>query len=246
MALKDEFESAGNWLFRWRSYLPVGLIVLFLLVMYEYKHTAHSQEFDVLREYVCFTVCFLGLVIRIFTIGHTPKGTSGRNTKTQRAEELNTKGMYSMVRHPLYLGNFFMGLGISIYPLLWWLVVIYVLAFWLYYERIMFAEEAFLTKKYGEKYLKWADVTPAFIPNLRTYEKPGLPFSFKNVLKREYNGFFAVIVVLFLFKMTTDFVAGYKLVINLHWAINLSVGFSVWVILRFLRKNTKVLNVEGR
>jgi len=51
--------------------------------------------------------------------------------------------MYSMVRNPLYLGNFFMGLAPVLFMHTWWLCVIYVLAFILYYERIIVKEEAF-------------------------------------------------------------------------------------------------------
>lgn len=117
MALQEEFENSGVWLFRWRSYLPLALIG-----------------------------------IRIFTIGHTSKRTSGRNTKRQIADTLNTTGIYSVVRHPLYLGNFFMFLGVMLFAHLWWLLLIYILVFWLYYERIMFAEEAFLRKNFGDEY----------------------------------------------------------------------------------------------
>ena len=30
MALREEMEATGNWLFRWRSYLPLALLALLL------------------------------------------------------------------------------------------------------------------------------------------------------------------------------------------------------------------------
>ncbi|MGB8874133.1 MAG: hypothetical protein WCC75_12145, partial [Desulfobaccales bacterium] len=45
--------------------------------------------------------------------GLPPRGTSGRNTQGQVAETLNTTGIYSLVRNPLYLGNFLIWLGLS-------------------------------------------------------------------------------------------------------------------------------------
>lgn len=246
MALQEEFESTGNWLFRWRSYLPLFLIGIFLLALREYEYPGHSEKLDSLWEALCLVVSFFGLAIRIFTVGHTPKRTSGRNTKEQVAATLNTTGIYSVVRHPLYLGNFFMGLGIALFAHLWWLTLIYILFFWIYYERIMFAEEAFLRKKFGAEYMKWAEITPAFIPHFKAYVKPNLPFSLRNVLKREYNGFFAVIVVLFILEVVGDLVAEQKFEVDSYWAVILSVGFVIWIVLRTLKKKTDLLNIDGR
>ena len=246
MTLREEFEFAGNWLFRWRSYLPLVFIAVSLFALCDYEYLAHSQRLDKLWGGFCLLVSFFGLAIRAFTVGHTPKGTSGRTTRMPEAERLNTTGMYSIVRHPLYVANFFIGLGIALFAHLWWLVLIYILAFSLYYEKIMFAEEAYLSKKFGEEFVSWCDNTPAFIPRLKNHTKPALPFSLKNVLKREYNGFFAVIAVLFAFRVVGDFFALHKLEIDLHWSIMLIFGFLVWVILRMLKKKTNLLNVEGR
>lgn len=248
MALREEFESAGNWLFRWRSYLPLTVIGIFLLALREYEYPGHSEHLDHLWEALCLLVSFVGLGIRVFTIGHTPGGTSGRNTKKQVADTLNTTGIYSITRNPLYLGNFFMGLGIALFAHLWWLALIYILVFWLYYERIIFAEEVYLRNKFGADYLEWANKTPVFIMNLRIqeYRKPNLPFSLKNVLRREYNGFFAVIVTLFILETAGEIFAEGRLEFDLEWILLLSIGFIVWLTLRTLKKYTTVLNVEGR
>jgi protein-S-isoprenylcysteine O-methyltransferase Ste14 len=44
-----------------------------------------------------------GAIIRAFTIGTTARRHFGRNTDKQVAEQLNVTGIYSVVRHPLYL-----------------------------------------------------------------------------------------------------------------------------------------------
>ena len=66
-----------------------------------------------------------------------------------------------------------------------WFVISFVLLYWLYYERIMFAEEHFLRNKFGEQYLKWAASVPAFVPKLGNMASPNLSFSWKKVLKKE-------------------------------------------------------------
>jgi protein-S-isoprenylcysteine O-methyltransferase Ste14 len=244
--LREEFESTGNWLFRWRSYLPLVIIGLFLFALHEYEYLGNSEKIDHLWEVFCLIISFFGLGIRIFTIGYTPKRTSGRNTRKHVAETLNTKGMYSVVRNPLYLGNFFMGLGIALFAYLWWLTIIYILIFWLYYERIIFAEEAYLINKFGNEYLEWANSTPVFIPKLSKYQKPDLPFSLRNVLKREYNGFFEVILVLFILETVGEIYAEGKFDFDLGWLLLLGIGFTIWLVLRSLKKYTTVLHVDGR
>ena len=246
MALREEFETTGNWLFRWRSYLPLIMIGIFILALRDLERPGHSHRSDQLWEVACLLISFVGLGIRAFTVGHTPKGTSGRNTKEQHAETLNTTGMYSVVRHPLYLGNFFMGLGVALFVHSWWVMLIYVLAFCIYYERIMYAEEEYLRKNFGSQFVDWATRTPAFIPNFKTWKQPSLPFSLRNVLRREYNGFFAVIVVLFTLEVVGEMFAEGKLELDLMWAFILAFGFVVWVVLRTLKKKTTLLNVEGR
>lgn len=246
MELRENFESTGNWLFRWRSYLPLPVIGLFLLVLHKYGYPDRGETLDHLWEVLCLSVSFFGLGIRVFTIGHAPKGTSGRNTKSQVADTLNTTGIYSIVRNPLYLGNFFMGLGPALFVHLWWLILIYILVFWLYYERIIFAEEAYLRNKFGHEYLEWANKTPVFVPKFNQYRKADLSFSLRNVLKREYNGFFAVVIVMFLLEVIGDI--NYKGEFNLDtgWIVLVSISFLLWMVLRSLKKYTKLLNVEDR
>jgi len=250
MALIEEFDKTGNWLFRWRSFLPLFLYLLafFVVVFADTSHVPHD-EFS--WSMICLAISLFGQLIRAITIGNTPKSTSGRNTKAgQVADVLNTKGIYSTVRHPLYVGNFFMWLGIVIYVGNWWFTATIVLLFWLYYERIMFAEEHFLRKKFGQIYLNWAEKTPAFVPKITQWKNADMRFSIRNVLKREYNGFFAVFVSFLLVNILRNYIeySSLKLehLIN-PWWIWLTIGaFIIFITLRTLKKTTKVLNVEGR
>ena len=244
MPLREEFENVGNWLFRWRSYLPIALALVLVLGLRENRlqHFMPSLGWTLL----CFAVSWLGLTVRILTVGFTPKGTSGRNTLNQRADELNTSGIYSTVRHPLYLGNFLMWLGVAMYCQLWWLVSIVCLLFWLYYERIMFAEEEFLRRKFGEAYVKWGSQTPAFIPSFKNFRKPNLPFSTRNVLKREYSGLLGMIAAFGLMGLSEHIVVQGRIGLDPTWQWICVIGVLLYVVLRTVRKTTNVFEVEGR
>jgi protein-S-isoprenylcysteine O-methyltransferase Ste14 len=110
----------------------------------------------------------------------------------------------------------------------------------------MFAEEAYLLKKFGKEFEDWANETPSFIPNFKKWKKPELPFSLRNVLKPEYNGFFVIILSMFFLEITRNVFAEGKLEFDSMWGIILSISFMVWMILRTLKKKTALLHVEGR
>jgi protein-S-isoprenylcysteine O-methyltransferase Ste14 len=245
MALAEELQSQGEWLFRWRSYLP---IVLLALMVVAYRQTDVGGDYGAFEwwEYFCLGISFLGLFVRVKTVGHTPFHTSGRNTKRQVADVLNTTGMYSIVRHPLYLGNFLIGLGIASVRLVWWLPVIYCLSFWLYYERIMFTEEAFLRAKFGDTYLQWAEKTPAFWPRLRQWRKPLLPFSWLNVLRREYSGLMVIILCHAGQEFFELLIKDHRIVWEVFWATLLFGGLATYFSLRWLNRKTTLLDVPGR
>jgi len=248
MALREELEKQGCWLFRWRSYLPLFILPILLLALRnsEYLEKVVGEGVEDFWEGLCMAISFVGFSIRCFTVGYVPEGTSGRNKSRQKAETLNTTGMYSIVRHPLYLGNFLIVLGITSFIGVWWCPVIVILAFWLYYERMMFAEEEFLRRKFGDRYLKWAERTPAFLPKFKNWQQPSLPFSFRNVLRREYSGFFGIIASFTFLEVRKDILAEGRWELDWEWASLFFSSLAIFVTLRTLKKKTKLLEVKGR
>ncbi len=246
MALREEFERSGNWLFRRRGYLPPFLILVIVAGLPQFHYPGRSGRESLLWEGICLGVALLGLAVRVFTIGFTPRATSGTNTGRQVAESLNTSGLYSAVRHPLYLGNFLMWFGLFLFFRTWWLSVIIALAFWLYYERIMFAEEEFLRAKFGETFVEWAAKTPAFLPSFRHWRKPELSFSIRKAVRNEYQSAFALTVSFALVNIIADSYVNRRLSVGRIWLTVLIVGAVFFIILRTLKKKTRILHQEGR
>lgn len=246
MMLRESFEQTGNWLFRRRSYLPLILFVFLLLQLRGFHFPFGSRLLARGWEYLCFAVSLCGLGLRVYTVGFVPAGTSGRNTRAQVAEELNTSGMYSVVRNPLYLGNLLIWLGLSLFPANWWFPVVTVAAFWLYYERIMFAEEEFLRRRFGTAFEQWAARVPVFLPNFKLWQPPDLPYSLRTALKREYNGLISLILCFYILVVISDYLAAGRLVPDAAWTVILGFGLAVFVVLRWLKKRTRVLDEPGR
>jgi protein-S-isoprenylcysteine O-methyltransferase Ste14 len=236
MAYIDEMRNQGNWLFRWRSFLPLVIVPFFLIGLQHFTYPMGSHLLDRLWELFCFAISLLGLGVRIYTVGHVPKGTSGRTTSTPKAQELNTTGIYSIVRHPLYLGNFIIWLGIVLLVRSTLLTAACVLAYFLYYERIIIAEEGFLSQKFGAAFAQWAQKTPMVIPRFKFWCRPAQPFSWQVVLIREYPGFLVITASFAAIEALGDRFYEGRWQLDWMWTAILCVGLLAFVILRTLKK----------
>ena len=247
MSLRDEWERSGETLFRWRSYPPLALILLVLAAAFvPARIPLHNRTGHEAWEGLCLLVGLLGVAIRAHVVGHAPQGTSGRNVHAQVAETVNQTGMYSVVRHPLYVGNFLMWLGPMLVLRSPWAALVMVLGFWLYYERIMFAEEEFLRRTFGEGWSAWAARTPAFVPRLTGWRAPALPLSVRNVLKREYSGLFGMALGFGFADWVDDYVTYGSRHPDAASVAVMVAGAVIYLALRTLKKRSHVLEVAGR
>ncbi|MFM7839164.1 MAG: methyltransferase family protein, partial [Chitinophagaceae bacterium] len=181
MTLLNKWEAQGNVLFRYRGSLPVLIILPALYLMY--RKPEDLMPFGIFfGPVLCYLISLAGLLIRCYTVGYSARNTSGRNTaEGQIADVVNTTGIYSICRHPLYIGNFLMWLGIALLTAHVWFILFFVALYILYYERIMFAEERYLEKKFGIQYTQWADHTPAIFPHFQRWQPNRNSFSLKKV-----------------------------------------------------------------
>jgi protein-S-isoprenylcysteine O-methyltransferase Ste14 len=110
----------------------------------------------------------LGVAVRIWGCGHLRKN-----------EQLVTSGPYAHVQHPLYLGTFFISLGLIIAGgspqrpgLFLWVVggPLFVALFFGYYlSKKRRVEADRLRGRFGEDFDKYASVVPRFFPSLQPY-----------------------------------------------------------------------------
>ncbi|MBP7050928.1 MAG: DUF1295 domain-containing protein [Phycisphaerae bacterium] len=240
-----DLQRQGLWLFQRRSYLPFVTIVLFASGLRSYTYPLQSGTADALLECLCFIIALIGEGIRLHVAGHAPKGTSGRTTTRPKAAQLNTTGMYSIVRNPLYLGNMLIWAGITLFLHSILFTCAALGLFLLYYERIILSEEALLRDRFGDAFNQWAARTPMLVPDPRKWVDSNLPFCWRTALKREYSGFLVIAAA-----MTALEVAGdvfYKGVFRLEWpwAVILCAGAVIYLPLRTLKK-AGVLDVAGR
>lgn len=205
MNLAERLSSQGRRLFASRSVVPLVLLpVVFLALPESWRVEAWlGPSWTLVVQWLALSVAFAGVAVRCTAVGFAPDGTSSRDTHRLRAPALNSTGMYSIVRHPLYLGSGLMWVGAAMSLRVWWLVVIVALVYWLYIERVMLVEEAFLRQTFTETFEAWAARTPAVVPRPSQWKSPAGPFLWKRVLS-EHNGVLGMAVVIPLLEFMED------------------------------------------
>ncbi len=105
------------------------------------------------RILIGLAIAVLGQVWRIYAAGVIYKN-----------KQLATTGAYSLVRHPLYLGNFLILGGFTLAAAHWGLVAVVVVFFAFYYPAAIRYEDAKLERIFGEQWRDWSAGTPAMFP----------------------------------------------------------------------------------
>ena len=248
MLTKDHLAASGAALFRWRSFVLTAFLPLMAIAIWQGEaiELAYGKFAGRSVEIIALGLVALGIAIRILTVGYVPARTSGRNTKGQVAETLNTTGLYATVRNPLYLGNAISYLGAVLYTQSLGLTVLMALVLVIYFERIIVAEETFLTQTFGEPYTEWASRTPAFFPKLTQWTRPALPFSWRSTIGREHPTWLGTIFLLYLIEMATTLIEGESLADRPVWHACLAAALIGQVVIMQIKKRTSFFVVPGR
>ena len=105
-------------------------------------------------------ISLVGVLIRAWATGHIVKNAT-----------LTTTGPYAHTRNPLYLGSFFLALGIGMAT--HWLAVVLVVVFWIaVYGPTITRERDLLRGVYGDAYAEFEANVPAFLPRLTAWQGP--------------------------------------------------------------------------
>jgi protein-S-isoprenylcysteine O-methyltransferase Ste14 len=219
---------------------------LFILALAHFRYPFANRGLDLAWDGGCLALALVGQVVRFFTVGFVPRGTSGRNTREQVADTLNTSGMYAVVRNPIYLGNFIIWFGLSLFMKSVWFTTVISLFFIVFYERIIFREEAFLRQKFGDAFREWAAATPVILPRFKNWRPPSLPFSFKSAINREYGTFFAIITTFTVLELLGGLFNSGKLRLDAVWVKLFIFSGVLYLTIRYLKKKTKVLATDNR
>lgn len=236
--------AIGNFFFKYRNQLFIFLYALLLVPSPELlTESTFGSGYWKIALWVGLFITTLGVVIRGLTIGLTFIERGGKELKIH-ADALITRGLFTHCRNPLYVGNNLMllGLGILSNSLIYVLVVVPVFLF--IYQCIIYAEEDFLTKKFGQSYIDYCSRTNRWLPNLKGIGKTfsNMKFNWAKCMLTENNTqiFWATGVFLTLvFKF--PFIFGENPWTRHYFMITVLPLFVVYyLVLRWLRKSGRI------
>jgi protein-S-isoprenylcysteine O-methyltransferase Ste14 len=118
-----------------------------------------------------------GLALRAYAAGYLDKN-----------ERLAVDGPYAYSRNPLYLGSFFIGVGIIVAGRTWFLGVVFLIFFVAVYIPVMQREADDLSRRFGDAYRQYAKRVPLLIPAGRQKGTRGAGFRWSRYVEnREYE-----------------------------------------------------------
>jgi protein-S-isoprenylcysteine O-methyltransferase Ste14 len=181
------------WVRRYRRYLPIPL-VLFVLVCLRPTVPLGSTLLDSLMDFIGVGICVLGQWLRMWAWG---------SNATVGKWGVRDRGPYTMMRHPLYAGNFLIVLGLSVIFHNLWAYLLLLLPFAYMYHAITNMEEKRLRRRFTEDYQEYREQdVPRFLPaaqNLDQALSTTLPFGWGLAWRKEYEsccGWLAGVVIL--------------------------------------------------
>jgi protein-S-isoprenylcysteine O-methyltransferase Ste14 len=127
-------------------------------------------------EVLGFAFILLGQIIRV-----SARGYKAEHSCDSRA--LIQGGPYQVVRNPMYLGIFLIGLGVVLAVFKWWTIMVFVAVFIIRYILLIYKEEKNLYLMFPREYPEYCRKVPRIFPAL------------SNIIKLEISEYLPIKII---------------------------------------------------
>lgn len=134
-----------------------GMGIVFFPKFFLHSHSGGFGQESL--EITGFALILLGQIIRICA-----RGYKSENSLDSRA--LIQGGPYQVVRNPMYLGIFLIGLGVILAVFKWWTIIIFIIVFIIRYILLIYKEEEKLRPMFPDTYPQYCRKVPRLFPAL--------------------------------------------------------------------------------
>jgi protein-S-isoprenylcysteine O-methyltransferase Ste14 len=139
-----------------------ALVIAFFPRFFLRVYSGSIQE-EILKV-LGFVFILLGQIIRV-----SARGYKAEHSQDSRA--LLQKGPYQLIRNPMYLGIFLIGLGVVLAVFRWWAIVIFIAVFIIRYILLIYTEEKKLGLLFPQAYPEYCRKVPRILPALSSMIK---------------------------------------------------------------------------
>lgn len=179
----------GNFFFKHRNQaFPVILVLLYFFGKAPSDSLFDNIDYERAKDAFAIMVTLSGLLVRSIVIGFAYIKRGGLNKKIY-ADKLVIEGIFAICRNPLYLGNILIYLGIFLMHGGLFVIFAGMALFLFIYQSIIFAEEAYLTNKFGADYVEYCRNVPRWIPRISKFKEAttNMEFDLKRVIYKDYS-----------------------------------------------------------
>jgi protein-S-isoprenylcysteine O-methyltransferase Ste14 len=140
--------------------LALTFFVFWSIDSFIFQFTTFLSEFIPLYVKLIFAVFVLGMSFYLIAFSH--QMIFG---KIRKSPDILNKGVYAIIRHPMYLGTLLFYLGFVLVTISLLSLVIWILIFSIY-DRATAYEEDDLIRIFGDEYLNYKKHVPKWFPRI--------------------------------------------------------------------------------
>ena len=134
-----------------------ALVIVFFPRLFLRAYSSGTHE--AIIEALGFALILLGQIIRVSARGY-------KSEHSRESQALIQGGPYQVVRNPMYLGIFLIGLGVVLAVFRWWAVVVFTVVFIIRYILLIYTEEKKLNAIFPREYPEYCRKVPRIFPSL--------------------------------------------------------------------------------
>lgn len=177
--------AIGKFFFRYRNALFPLIFAISALVLRPRIMFA-NMVVDRLLVSAGVALALLGQTVRLITIGFDYIHRGGKGGQVY-AGRLVRGGAYGLTRNPMYVGNAFIAIGMTMQfgsPLAYLVIIPF---FLFVYRAIVAAEESYLREKFGAEYKDYEKSVNRYLPTLARFGEAfaGVRFDWRKSIKKD-------------------------------------------------------------
>lgn len=152
-----------NFTLKGMFYLLLQLLVLCMLVFVDYRMAEVVSNYYFRIAGLFFIVCGMGFSLySVYYLG----ANLSPFPEAVKENKLLTTGPFKYIRHPIYTGLLIAAVGVSIYQVSLFKLLLSGTLYIVFYLKSQY-EEQILTEKHTEAYIEYKAQTGRFVPRLR-------------------------------------------------------------------------------